>query len=43
MLLQGFDPEAVAVLAVEGAVVFDGRGRVLPFSPVLRGAQAAPL
>lgn len=41
MLLQGLDPEAVAVLAVEH-VVFDGRGR-LPLPPALWRTQIASL
>lgn len=43
MLLQGFDPEAVAVFVVESSLFFDRCGCILPLSPVLRGTQAAPL
>ena len=40
VLPEGLDSEALAALAVGGAVVPDGRGRVLPLPPALRGAQA---
>ena len=43
VLPEGLDPEALAVLAVGGAVVPDGRGWVLPLPPALRGAQAVTL
>lgn len=43
MLVQGLDAEAVAALAVESSFLFDGRGRILPLPPLLRGAQAASL
>lgn len=43
VLVQGLDAKAVAALAVESAALLDGRGRVRPLLPVLRGDQAAPL
>lgn len=43
VLVQGLDAKAVAALAVEGAALLDGRGRVGPLLPGLRGDQAAPL
>lgn len=43
VLVQGLDAKAVAALAVESAALLDGRGRVGPLLPVLRGDQVAPL